>query len=72
MGIFAIEIFLLDFPFKRRKRTCKVCLIFQRSHINFSGVIDTSEISGVIDTAEIRGKIFVVNAPMKFFTLPSP
>jgi hypothetical protein len=30
MAIFAIEIFLLDFPFKRRKRTCKVCLRFQR------------------------------------------
>jgi hypothetical protein len=28
---------LLDFPFKGRKRTCKVCLRFQRCHINFSG-----------------------------------
>jgi hypothetical protein len=44
MGIFAIEIFLLDFPFKGRKRTCKVCLRFQRCHINFSGVIDFAEI----------------------------
>jgi hypothetical protein len=43
MGIFAIEIFLLDFPFKGRKRTCKVCLRFQRCHINFSGVNDTAE-----------------------------
>jgi hypothetical protein len=34
MGIFAIEIFLLDFPFKGRKRTCKVYLIFQRFEIS--------------------------------------
>jgi hypothetical protein len=28
---------LLDFPVKGRKRTFKVCLRFQRCHINFSG-----------------------------------
>jgi hypothetical protein len=48
MGIFAIDIFLLDFPFKGRKRTCKVCLRFQRCHINFSGVIDTAEIVSTV------------------------
>jgi hypothetical protein len=48
MGIFAIDIFLLDFPFNRRKRTCEVYLRFQRCHINFSGVIDTKEIVSAV------------------------
>jgi hypothetical protein len=36
MGIFVIEIFLLDFPFKGRNFEIEVC--------NFSGVIHTVEI----------------------------
>jgi hypothetical protein len=48
MGIFAIEIFLRDFLFKGRKRTCKVCLRFQRCQINFGGVIDTVEIVSAV------------------------
>jgi uncharacterized protein YmfQ (DUF2313 family) len=76
---------LLDFPFNRRKRTCKVCLRFQRCHINISSVNDTltprksrcqlhrwNRFIGVIDTTEIRQKNSVVNVPMTFFTLPSP
>jgi hypothetical protein len=47
MGIFAIAIFLPDFSFKGRKRTCKVCLRFQRCQWHrgnrFSGVNDTAE-----------------------------
>jgi hypothetical protein len=47
---------LLDFPFNRRKRTCKVCLRFQRCHWRRWNSAKNS----------------VVNVPMKFFTLPSP
>jgi hypothetical protein len=54
MGIFAIEIFLLDFPFNRRKRTCKVCLRFQRRHINFRGVIDTAEIVSAVSMTPLK------------------
>jgi hypothetical protein len=57
MGIFASEIFLLDFHFKGRKRTCKVCLRFQRCHINFSGVIDTAEtVAAVSMTVDFFGE----------------
>jgi hypothetical protein len=74
MGIFAIEIFLLDFPFKGRKRNCEVCLRFQRCHIKFSGGIDTSEIVSAVSLTPLQfGKTnSVVDVSMKFFTLPSP
>jgi hypothetical protein len=74
MGIFAIEIFLLDFPFNRRKRTCKVYLRFQQCHINFSGVNDTDEIVSVVSLPPLKigKKNSVVDVTMKFFTLPSP
>jgi hypothetical protein len=68
MGIFAIEIFLLDFSFKGRKMTCKVCLIFQRCDINFRGVIDTAEIVSAVTPLKFgkKQKNFVADVPMKF------
>jgi hypothetical protein len=54
MGLYAIEIFLLDFPFNRRKTTCKVCLRFQRCHINFSSVIDTAEIVSAVSMTPLK------------------
>jgi hypothetical protein len=54
MGIFAIEIFLLDFPFKGRKRACNVCLRIQRCHINFSGVNDTAEIVSAVPLTPLK------------------
>jgi hypothetical protein len=74
---------LLDCPFTRRKRTCKVCLRFQRCHIYFSGVIDTAEIVSVVSMKPRKfeynrfsrrnsAKNSVFNVPKKFFTLPTP
>jgi hypothetical protein len=75
MGIFAIEIFLLDFPFKGRKGLVK-------SVWDFSGV--TLIVSAVSMTPQklfqrrhwhrrnSAKNISVVDVPMKFFTLTSP
>jgi hypothetical protein len=54
MGIFDIKIFLLDFPFNRRKRTCKVCLRFQLRHRNFSGVNDTAKIVSAVSLKPLK------------------
>jgi hypothetical protein len=48
MGIFVIDIFLLDFPFTGRKRNSKVCLRFQLCDIYFSGVVDNEEIFSAV------------------------
>jgi hypothetical protein len=60
MGIFANEIFLLDFPFNRRKRTCKVCLRFQRCRWHrgncFSSLNDTAEIVSAVSITTVCPK----------------
>jgi hypothetical protein len=69
MGIFAIEIFLLDFLLPEEKGLLR----FQRRHNNFSGVIDTAEIVSAVSLTPLKfgKKNSVVNVPMKFFTLRS-
>jgi hypothetical protein len=67
MGIFAIEIFLLEFPFRRRYRLIK----FEISAVTYKLNL-TNRFSDVIDTAEILHIIIIaVSAlsltPQKFF-----